>query len=56
MEPSTIDSLKKYLNLIIKKKVLFVAIATLIITASVIISYALPKKYEARTTVFIERK
>ena len=55
MEPSGIDSAKEYLNLILKKRVLFVVTAILIITGFVIASYVLPKKYEAKATVFIER-
>ena len=55
MELSGIDRAKEHLNLIIRKRVLFVVSAILIITASVIVSYVLPKKYEAKSTVFIER-
>lgn len=55
IEPSGIDNFKTYVRLILKKKVLFIATAALIVTAAVIISYALPKKYEAQSTVFIER-
>ena len=50
-----IENIKIYLRLILKKKVLFVSTATLIITAAVIYSYVMPKKFEAQTTVFIER-
>jgi len=53
MELSGIDNVKTYIRLILKKRVLFVAAAILIITASVIFSYVLPKKYESSTTVFI---
>ncbi|HDO25025.1 MAG TPA: chain length-determining protein, partial [Nitrospirae bacterium] len=55
IELSSIDSAKEYFNIINRKKVLFVIVAILIVTVSVIISYVLPKKYEARSTVFIER-
>ena len=55
MELSSIDTAKTYVRLILKKRVLFVAAAILIITTSVIVSYVLPKKYEAQSTVFIER-
>lgn len=55
IEPSSIENVKTYVRLILKKKVLFIATATLIITAAVIISYVLPKKFEAQSTVFIER-
>ena len=46
---------KKYLQLIVRRKVLFVAAALVIMTVVVIISYVLPKKYEATSTVFIEK-
>ena len=42
---------KKYLNLIERKKYLFIIVALVIMTAAVIISYVLPRKYEARSTV-----
>ncbi|MBL7031782.1 MAG: chain length-determining protein [Nitrospira sp.] len=50
-----LDNVKINLRLLLKKKVLFIATAALIITAAVIGSYAMPKKYEAQTTVFIEK-
>lgn len=46
---------KKYLQLIIRRKELFVALALLIMTGGIILSYALPRKYEATSTVFIEK-
>ena len=46
---------KKYLDLIAKSKRLFAIIALLIMTGAVILSYALPKKYEAKSTVFVEK-
>ena len=46
---------KKYLLLIAKRKGLFAFVALLIMTVSVIISYLLPKKFEANSTVFIEK-
>lgn len=46
---------KKYLNLINKKKRLFILVALLIMTAAVIISYIIPRKYQAQSTVFIEK-
>lgn len=55
LEHSGIESLKEYLRLIVKKKLLFALTAVLIMTAAVIVSYTLPKKYEAKSTVFIER-
>src|SRR5665647_185624 len=46
---------KKYLHLINKKKYLFVILALLIMIGVVITSYLLPEKYEAKSTVFIEK-
>lgn len=46
---------KKYLQLINKKKYLFVILALVIMTGVVIASYLLPERYEARSTVFIEK-
>lgn len=46
---------KKYLELVVRRKELFVKIALLIMTAAIIVSYVLPKKYEASSTVFIEK-
>jgi len=53
-ESSELD-LKRYLNLLLRKKRLFVLCAGVIITAFVAASYLLPKEYEAKSTVFIER-
>lgn len=44
-----------YLRLIGLRKTLFLVIALLGMTVAVVISYALPKKYEAKTTIFIEQ-
>lgn len=46
---------KKYLQLINKKKYLFVILALVIMTGVVVTSYLLPERYEARCTVFIEK-
>ncbi len=46
---------KKYLQLISKRKYLFVILALVIMIGVVITSYLLPKRYEARSTVFIEK-
>src|SRR5665647_1809402 len=46
---------KKYLKLVSKKKYLFVILALSIMTGVVIISYILPDRYEAKSTVFIEK-
>ena len=47
---------KKYLQLIAKKKCLFVIMALVLMTLSVAASYLLPPKYEAKATVFIEKE
>jgi polysaccharide biosynthesis transport protein len=52
---STEYEYKKYLQLIIRRKVLFAMLALLIMTCMFILSYALPRKYEATSTVFIEK-
>ena len=54
-QPTGIDSAKRYVQLILRKKVLFVLSAVVIITAFVIAAYAMPKQYAAKSTVFIER-
>lgn len=54
MEQSGLD-FKKYLNLLYRERIVFIVAALVIITCAVVISYALPKKYEAKSTVFIER-
>jgi polysaccharide chain length determinant protein (PEP-CTERM system associated) len=46
---------KKYLDLIAKNKRLFAVIALSIMTCAVILSYVLPKKYEAKSTVYVEK-
>ncbi len=46
---------KKYLELIVRRKELFVKLALLIMTLAIVVSYVLPKKYEASSTVFIEK-
>ncbi len=45
---------KKYVQLIIKKKYLFVTLALMIMAGVAITSYILPERYEAKCTVFIE--
>jgi polysaccharide chain length determinant protein (PEP-CTERM system associated) len=54
MESSELD-LKKYLNLLYRTRVVFICTALLIMTAAFVVSYVLPKQYEAKSTVFIER-
>jgi len=55
MNKSGMDNLKSYLNLIHKKNNLFVLTAMIFITAFIVAAYVLPKKYEAKSTVFIEK-
>lgn len=54
MQESQFD-IKKILTLIAKKKILFAIIALAVMTVAVIASYVMPKKYEAKSTVFIEK-
>lgn len=46
---------KKYLNLARKNKVMCIVTALFIMTVVTVISYLLPNKYEAKSTVFIEK-
>lgn len=46
---------KKYLNLARKNKVLCIVTALAIMTVITVVSYLLPNKFEARSTVFIEK-
>jgi len=46
---------KKYLQLIVRRKELFLTLALLFMTGGIILSYMVPKKYEATSTVFIEK-
>jgi len=46
---------KKYLLLISNNKRLFAITALIIMTGAVVFSYLLPKKYEARSTLFVSR-
>jgi len=46
---------RKYLSLIDKFKMLFAIIALTIMTGAVVLSYLLPKKYEARCIIFVSR-
>lgn len=46
---------KRYLNLISKNKSLFILSSLAIMTVITIVCYLLPNKYEAKSTVFIER-
>lgn len=53
-DPSDYDY-KKYLQLIIKKKYLFVSLALIIMAGVAGASFMLPERYEAKCTVFIEK-
>jgi polysaccharide chain length determinant protein (PEP-CTERM system associated) len=55
MLPKTEFDYIKYVKLVSKRRYLFVTIALLIMTLVAIASYMLPEKYEARSTVFIEK-
>lgn len=46
---------RRYLTLLAKHKRLFILTAFLVMTGAVVASYLLPKKYEAKSTVFIEK-
>ncbi|GAM10601.1 putative tyrosine-protein kinase AmsA [Geobacter sp. OR-1] len=46
---------RKYLDLLLRRKLLFIIVALLIMSGGVIFSYSLPKIYEAKSTVFIEK-
>jgi len=54
MQPTQPDY-TQYLNLVIRKKQWFIAIALLIITLAIVTSFALPRQYQATSTVFIEK-
>lgn len=54
MEPSGVD-FKKYLQLVAKRKYVFIVSVLSLITLVVLTSYFLPRQYEAKCTVFIER-
>jgi len=44
-----------YLDLLLRRKRLFIVTSLVIMTAAIILSYSLPKIYEAKSTVFIEK-
>ncbi|NLW80490.1 MAG: polysaccharide chain length determinant protein [Desulfovibrionales bacterium] len=54
MNPKLYQEIERYLRLLLAKKRLFVALVLAVMTAGVVVSYLLPKKYEAKSTVFIE--
>lgn len=49
------QQIKQYLHLVYKRKYAFAVVFAVIATVAVIISYVLPRQYEAKTTVFIEK-
>lgn len=55
MEATSEPGVKQVLQLIVKKKWLFLAIAAAVTTAIVIAAYLLPKTYAAQSVIFIER-
>ncbi|MFA5515331.1 MAG: XrtA system polysaccharide chain length determinant [Desulfuromonadales bacterium] len=46
---------RTYLNIVLKKKFLFTAIVLSVCTLGIILTYLWPEKYEAQSTVFIEK-
>jgi len=46
---------KKYLQIVFRRKELFVVLALVITTLVFMVSFLLPRKYESRSTVFIEK-
>jgi succinoglycan biosynthesis transport protein ExoP len=54
MASSELD-IKKYLDLLFRHKKSFIMTALAIMTGAVLLSYALPKEYEAKSVVFIEK-
>lgn len=46
---------KRYLELLLRYKRLFLVTALMILTGAVVLSYMLPKRFEAKSTVFIEK-
>ena len=47
--------LERYCRLLLRRKRLLVLVTLLVMTLGMVISYVLPKKYEAESTVFIEQ-
>ena len=47
--------LERYVRLLMRRKRLLVLMTLLAMTLGVFISYSLPKKFEAKSTVFIEQ-
>ncbi len=55
MEMQQEFDIKKYLALLYKKKNIFVAILVIVTSISIAVSYRMPRIYEAKSTVLIER-
>ncbi|EPR37247.1 polysaccharide chain length determinant protein, PEP-CTERM locus subfamily [Desulfovibrio sp. X2] len=55
MNSASLGSFEHYLRLVALRKRLFVTVALAVMTLAVVVSYSLPKVYEARSTVFIEQ-
>ena len=55
MSPSPEFDYKKYLNLLKRRKGLYALVALVVMTGAVMASYVLPKKFQAKSTVFIEK-
>jgi polysaccharide biosynthesis transport protein len=47
--------LERYARILLQRKRVLVVLALLVTTLGIVISYALPRKYEAQSTVFIEQ-
>ena len=54
MNQSGLTEIFRYLNLISRYRYIFVGVAMLVSSLIVVITYSLPKKYQADSTVFIE--
>ncbi|MBE0596506.1 MAG: hypothetical protein IH614_04490 [Desulfuromonadales bacterium] len=53
--PPADQEYRKYVSLIAQHRFLFTGIAVLVCTVGILIGYLLPAKYEAKSTVFIEK-
>ncbi len=56
MEQSTDLDIGKYVRLIYTKRILFALTVMIVTTALLIFAYTRPKKYEARSIIFVERQ
>ncbi len=55
MEEAAEIDVRRYLRLIYKKRVLFALVASVVTTLIIVGGYMMPKKYEAKSIIFIER-